>query len=470
VSFLAVVNEGSDQLDAIFDYVVDWVTILSFAEALALPLLAELGEEEVVDDTMSLMAESAVPEAMPPENVQTTRKSKASFIRVEHSLINHLMDLLGEIIIAKNSLPYLCRRAREEFQIPLLAEGIDRSYADINHVVEGLQGIAMDIRMLPAANAFERFPRLVRDISHKLGKTISLELQGENTRADKDVIEALTEPLVHLVRNCLDHGIEMPHERVAAGKPAEGHIILRAGQESSSLVIEISDDGKGINPTVIRQKAAAKGIVTAEALAAMADDEVIQLVMAPNFSTAEAVSDLSGRGVGMDAVKTMVTGLQGTLHLASSMGKGTTIRLTLPLSRAITKILTIRQDGCTFGIPADNVIESLIDIPHSMIKSVLTKPRLNVRNDIYPLYSLARYLRMQPADAPFPEKFSAVLVRVSGEIFALAVEEFSDIMDVIVKPLQGMLAANTYYTGNTLLGDGSILFLLNMQELSRHGR
>jgi two-component system chemotaxis sensor kinase CheA len=172
----------------------------------------------------------------------------------------------------------------------------------------------------------------------------------------------------------------------------------------------------------------------------------------------------------MDAVKTMVTGLHGTLHLASSMGKGTTIRLTLPLSRAITKILTIRQAGCTFGIPADNVVESLIDIPHAKIRNVLNEPGLNVRDEIYPLYSLARYLRIEPADAPFPEKFSAVVVRVSGEIFALAVEEFNDIMDVIVKPLQGMLAANPYYTGNTLLGDGSILFLLNMQELSHHGR
>jgi len=471
LSFLAVVNESSDQLDALFGYVLELVTIVPLAEALALPkLLAETEKEEVAEGAKSVLTEAASPDTIQHDVVKNIRKGGSSSIRVDQSLINHLMDLVGEIIIAKNSLPYLCRRASDEFKVPVLAEGIDQSYSDINHVVEGLQLIAMDIRMLPVANAFERFPRLVRDISHKLGKIISLELQGEDTRADKDVIEALTEPLVHMVRNCLDHGIEMPDVRVAAGKSAEGHIVLRAKQESSSLVIEISDDGKGINPVVIRKKAAEKGICGAEALAAMTDDEVIQLVMAPNFSTSETVSDLSGRGVGMDAVQTMVTGLHGSLYLASSLGKGTTVRLTLPLSRAITKVLTIRQNGCAFGIPVDNVIESFIDIPHSMIKNVWNEPGLNVRDDIYPLYSLSRYLQMEPTDVPFPEKFSAVVVRVSGEIIALAVEELSDIIDVIVKPLQGILAANPFYTGNTILGDGSILFLLNMQEFTRHGR
>jgi two-component system chemotaxis sensor kinase CheA len=463
LTFLSVVVENPEQLNSIFGYVLEQVTILSLPEALA---LAE--PQSVTLDLGSITsAEPALPEVH-PEMAESSRKGGSGYIRVDQVLINRLLDLVGEIIIAKNSLPFLCIRASGEFGVPRLADEIDSRYATISQVVEGLQDVAMDMRMLPVARAFERFPRLVRDISRKLGKQITLVMEGEETRADKDVIEALTEPLVHMVRNSLDHGVEMPEERLAAGKLAEGRITLRALQENSAIVVEISDDGKGINPDVIRRKAEEKGIMSGEVLAALPDSEVIQLVMAPNFSTAEAVSDLSGRGVGMDAVNAMVKAFGGAIHLSSVTGSGTTVRLSLPLSMAITKVLIVRQDGCTFGIPADHVIESLIDVPLEKINTLRGEAGLDVRGELYPLYSLARQLDMGHGDPLFPEKFSAVVVRVRGEVTAIAVEDFKDIIDVMVKPLQGLLAGNPYYSGNTILGDGSIMFILNMPEVVSH--
>lgn len=464
VSFRGVVVESVERIATVFQYIPDQISLV--------PISPDLLQEKAAPEPEPLWtaAPALQPQLAPEEQkvgvAQDQKKGAAtSYIRVDQRLVNQFMDLVGELLVARNALPYLCQRAETVYRVPELAAELDGKADTISQIVSSLQDVALEMRMLPVAKAFERFPRLVRDISNKLGKKVNLVMEGEETRADKDVIEALSEPLIHMVRNSLDHGVELPSERTATGKQPEGTIHLRAFQETGSIVVEIVDDGKGIDPARIRAKAAEKGVAAPEALAAMSDDEVIQLIFAPNFSTADQISDLSGRGVGMDAVQTMVTTFNGTVRVSSLLGKGSTVRLTLPLSMAITRLLTVKECGCTFGIPANDLLETLGDLPLSSITTLGTAPGLRVRGELLPLYSLGRQLAIPQAHHWFPERFSAVVVKVRGETVALAVAEFCDIIDAVMKPLTGMLAKNSFYGGSTILGDGSIMLLLNLPQV-----
>lgn len=464
VSFRGVVVESIDRIATVFQYIPDQISLVSITPDLLQEKAAP--EPEPLWTAAPVLQPQLAPEEQKVGVAQDQKKGAAtSYIRVDQRLVNQFMDLVGELLVARNALPYLCQRAETVYRVPELAAELDGKADTISQIVSSLQDVALEMRMLPVAKAFERFPRLVRDISNKLGKKVTLVMEGEETRADKDVIEALSEPLIHMVRNSLDHGVELPSERTATGKQPEGTIHLRAFQEAGSIVVEIVDDGKGIDPARIRSKAAEKGVASPEALAAMSDDEVIQLIFAPNFSTADQISDLSGRGVGMDAVQTMVTTFNGTVRVSSLLGKGSTVRLTLPLSMAITRLLTVKECGCTFGIPANDLLETLGDLPLSSITTLGTAPGLRVRGELLPLYSLGRQLAIPQAHHWFPERFSAVVVKIRGETVALAVDEFCDIIDAVMKPLTGMLAKNSFYGGSTILGDGSIMLLLNLPQV-----
>jgi len=466
VAFRGVVFEARDRIATIFQYVPDQISLVPVTPMLIPPpATPPLPETTPVEQPLWTAAPQQPEEPKGAVAHDHKKGAATSYIRVDQRLVNSFMDLVGELLVARNALPYLCQRAATVYQVPQLAAELDNKTDTISQIVSSLQDVALEMRMLPVAKAFERFPRLVRDLSNKLGKKIALVMEGEETRADKDVIEALSEPLVHMVRNSLDHGIELPDERVAAGKGAEGTIRLKAFQESGSIVIEIVDDGKGIDPARIRSKALEKGIASAESLSGMSDEEVIQLILAPNFSTADQISDLSGRGVGMDAVQTMVTTFNGTVHISSRLGAGSTVRMALPLSMAITSLLTVKQGGCTFGIPATDLQETLGDLPLSTITTLGTAPGLKVRDELIPLYSLGRQLAMHNSHSWFPERFSAVVVKVRGETVALAVDEFCDIIDAVMKPMTGILARNSFYSGSTILGDGSIMLLLNLPQV-----
>ena len=460
VRFLAVTAADCDVVRDVFAYVEDQIAVLPMAldllEAVATPSAPVISVAESDPFPLSTDQEQGA--------TADNALKKSTYIRVDQEHINTLMDLVGEMIVAKNSLPYLGKRAFMVYGVPDLAAEIDLNYGTINNIVSGLQDIAMQMRMLPVSRAFERFPRLVRDMSRKLDKRVRLVTTGEETLADKDVIDLLADPLIHMVRNSLDHGVETPAERAATGKPEEAVITLRAFQDKADIVVEVEDDGRGIDPGRIRRKAVEKGVVSEEAAVAMNDEEVIQLIMAPGFSTAEVVSDLSGRGVGMDAVMSSVTSLGGSVRAFSTSGQGSRMRLTLPMSMAISKVLIISQGECTYGIPADDVIESMIDLPLSRVTTVTTWPGLEVRGELLPLYSLAAQLEME-GDRSLKAGFSAVVVKVRGESVAIAVDSFQDISDVVVKPLAGMLHNHPCYTGSTILGDGSITFILNIQEV-----
>jgi two-component system chemotaxis sensor kinase CheA len=310
-----------------------------------------------------------------------------------------------------------------------------------------------------------RFPRLVRDISRRLEKDVQLIIEGEDTEADKNIIESLAEPLIHIVRNSLDHGIESPEVRQAQGKSTTGTLTIRASQEADRVMIEIHDDGKGINPDVIREKAFEKGLIDDATRQRITDKEAVNLVLMPGFSTAEEVSDLSGRGVGMDAVRSAVDKVNGTMALESEVGKGTRIRISLPMSIAVTRVMIVESDEQLMGIPMDQVLET-VRVPRSEIHTVKHVQTTVLRDRIVPLKSLNDLLALPAEQIINEEEEHAVLVaRVGNDVIGLVVDDFRGSVDIIQKPMAGVLSGMQAYSGAALIGDGSVLMVLNLKEI-----
>lgn len=389
----------------------------------------------------------------------------ARVLKVDQSKIDRLMNLIGEMVVTKNSLPYLARRAEDEFGVRELAREIKAQYAVINRIAEEMQDAIMQIRLLPVSFIFQRFPRLVRDLSRKLGKEVELILEGEETEADKSIIESLADPLIHLVRNSLDHGIEPPEVRRAAGKPPVGRLLIRAQQESDRVIIEVSDDGRGIDPAVVKRKAYERGLIDENQLERISDQEAQNLIFAPGFSTAEQVTDLSGRGVGMDVVRTALERIGGTVELQSAVGQGTSIRLSLPLSMAVTNVMIIESDRQIFGVPMESIVET-VRLSQDQVHVFKQHRTAVLRGKIVPLVALNELLQIPAAPKPNAEGELAVLViRAGNEQMGLLVDGFREVVDVILKPLPGELAKLACYAGTALLGDGSVLMVLNPKGL-----
>lgn len=386
-------------------------------------------------------------------------------LKVDQSKIDLLMNLIGEMVVSKNALPYLAQRAEEQFGVRELAREIKAQYAVINRIAEEMQSAIMQVRMMPVSFVFQRFPRLVRDISRKLGKEVQLVLEGEETEADKNIIESLADPLIHIVRNSLDHGLETPDVRRAAGKPASGTLTIRAVQEGDQVLIEILDDGKGIDPAVIKRKAYEKGVIDEATLESISDRDAVNLVFAAGFSTAEVVSDLSGRGVGMDVVRTAVEKVNGTIVLESEVGKGTRIRISLPLSMAVTKVMIVESDGQIFGVPMDHVVET-VRVPCNAIRTIKHSKTIVLRGSIVPMKAINALLAL-PAEpqANADNEMAVLVVRVGGQAVGLIVDDFRETVDIIQKPLNGVLSGLTAYSGSALMGDGSVLMVLNLKEI-----
>jgi two-component system chemotaxis sensor kinase CheA len=386
-------------------------------------------------------------------------------LKVDQAKIDLLMNLIGEMVVSKNALPYLAQRAEDQYGARELAREIKAQYAVINRIAEEMQGAIMQVRMMPVSLVFQRFPRLVRDLSRKLGKEVELVLEGEDTQADKNIIESLADPLIHIVRNSLDHGLETLEQRRAAGKPATGKLTIRAAQEGDQVLIEIIDDGKGIDPALVKRKAYEKGVIDETTLERISDRDAVNLVFAAGFSTAEVVSDLSGRGVGMDVVRDAVEKVNGSIVLDSVVGQGTRIRIALPLSMAVTQVMIVESDGQIFGVPMDHVVET-VRIPRSAIHSIKHSRTTVLRGSIVPLKALNALLGLPVAPLANAYDEMAVLVtRVGGEAVGLMVDDFHETVEVIQKPLSGVLAGLAAYSGSALMGDGSVLMVLNVKEI-----
>ncbi|MER7281192.1 chemotaxis protein CheA [Dactylosporangium sp. NPDC000244] len=384
-------------------------------------------------------------------------------LKVDQAKVDRLMELVGELNVAKNGLTYLAESAEEEFGSRALGRRIKDQYAGLHRIAEELQAAVMDVRMLPLSVSFSRFPRLVRDLGRRLGKRIELVTEGEDTMADKDVIEALGDPLVHLVRNSLDHGIEPPDERTLAGKPPQACITLSAVADGDAVVVEVADDGRGIDPARIRQKAYERGLIGEEQLDVMPDGDAVNLIFQPGFSTADEVSDLSGRGVGMDAVRASVERLGGTVTMRSQPGSGTVTRLRLPLSMAVTQVMVISVAGQRFGVPVDLVVET-VRVPAADVGRVLHQDVVVLRDEVVPVVDLADALGLPWEHEPEGDR-GVLVVNVGGDRAGLLVERFHREVDVILKPMEGLLGGAAHFVGTALLGDGLVLLVLNLKEV-----
>lgn len=409
---------------------------------------------------------AALDAGLEPKSVRRAEdQAGGRVLKVEQAKVDRLMNLIGEMVVARNGLPYLAARAEDHYGVRELAREIKAQHGVINRIVEEMQDAIMQVRMTPVSFVFQRFPRLVRDIARRLGKEVALVLEGEATEADKNVIEALADPLVHIVRNALDHGLETPDARAQAGKPACGRLVIGARQEADRVIIEVSDDGRGIDPATIRRKAYGKGLIDEQALENLSDQDSVNLVFLPGFSTAEQVSDLSGRGVGMDAVRSAVDRLGGNVSLSSTAGQGTRMQLSLPLSMAVTNVMVVESGGVQYGVPMDMVVET-VRVPASAVHAIKQYRTAVLRGRVVPLRSLNELLALdRPQRHNEHDEMATLVLRVHGQDVGLVIDDFREVVEVILKPMSGILGGLDAYAGSALLGDGSVLMVINPKEL-----
>ena len=394
------------------------------------------------------------PGTLPPQPADTT-------LRVDVDRIDRLVRLTGELLIAKNAVGHSAQRALET-DVRQLAVALNNQHLLLDRLVAELQQSVFSLRVLPLHRAFQRFPRLVREMAAAAGKPARLMIEGATTEADKSIVEAIAEPLLHLLRNGLDHGVESEAERAAAGKPAVATIGLRAAREGDRVVIEVEDDGRGIDVARVREVARARGVRSEAALQAMPDEEVVDLIFAPGFSTASRVTDLSGRGVGMDVVRATVERLGGRVSVTSRPQRGTVVRLALPFTVMMTKVLTVEAAGQVFGVPLDAVVET-IRVARDAIVPVGAARAFALRNRTIPIIDLGEALGKQAVSSE--AEVNVLIVSVAGQTGGLEVDRLGERIDVMLKPPEGLLAGIPGVDGTTLLGDGRVLIVLDLHEI-----
>ncbi len=384
-------------------------------------------------------------------------------LRVDAERIDALAGLADEIIVANNALAHLAAQARRGVSGETLVKGILASQAGLDQLAGQLHRAVMRIRLIPLAALFRSFPRLVREIGAQLDKELELLLQGETIEVDKALVDGLFEPILHLIRNAADHGIESAVSRRAAGKPACAAITLSARRMLDAVVIEITDDGQGIDPDSVRRTAVQRGVLSEDAAAALSAEQAIELVFAAGFSTAASVTDLSGRGVGLDAVRSAVTRLGGRVALTSRPGQGTSVRLTLPASVVLTGIVIIGCGGDLYGVPIDAVIETL-RLPPDRVVPIRSGRAFAWRDQAVPIFDLATLLGQ--AAAPPEGDLKLLLFRQGETVSAVAVDGFSDRQSLLLRPMDGLLSAMKGLAGTALLGTGQVLIVLDLAELA----
>ena len=384
-----------------------------------------------------------------------------STIRVDVALLDKLMTRVGELVLARNQIL--------QFTSALGDSELLSTSQRLNLITTELQEGVMKTRMQPIGNVWSKFPRLVRDLAAICGKEVRIEMEGKETELDKTIIEAIKDPLTHLVRNTVDHGIEKPTVRVEKGKPMEGCLFLRAFHEGGQVNIEISDDGAGLNLERIKEKAVEKGLITQEQASRLQDREVGQLIFLPGFSTAEKVSNVSGRGVGMDVVKTNIEKIGGTVDLQSQPGLGTTIKIKIPLTLAIIPALVVSNDGNRFAIPQVNLLELVRlegDQAQEGIEWIQGAPVYRLRGRLLPLVYLRQVLKTKQKDGEGADAVNIVVLRADDRQFGLVVDRINDTEEIVVKPLSKQLKGVSVYSGATIMGDGKVALILDVLGLA----
>ncbi len=393
-------------------------------------------------------------------------------LRVDAQRIDAVMNLVGELIIGKSML----NRTLSEFDVNHSRDPIRVKLAEAlafqSRVLEELHKCVLKIRMVPVEQLFRRFPRVVRDVAKTCGKDVALEVSGEHTDLDKGILDALSEPLTHLVRNAVDHGIEPAEERVSLGKPARGTVSLNAYHQATQVVIEIRDDGRGIDLELIRKHAIRNGMIKEEDAARMGDQDVMNLIFEPGFSTASEVTEVSGRGVGMDVVRTVLDRLKGSVFVSSAKNKGTSIQLRVPLTLASIQTLLFRVGGRLFAVPLSAVVE-ITRIQDQEIHQVDKREVLRLRDQILTLVRLNELNRIHPVESPSSRKTRnfVVVIGLAEKRFGLVVDSLVGEEELVIKALPGEIVSSDLVSGASILGDGTVVLILNVPAiLSRLAR
>jgi two-component system chemotaxis sensor kinase CheA len=380
-------------------------------------------------------------------------------LRIDVDVLNRMMNLVGELVLTRNQLLQSDKAAGN---FPELARRLDSVTADLRETV-------MQARMQPMGNLFGRFPRMVRDLARTCGRNVRLEFSGQETGLDKSLLEAIKDPLTHAVRNAVDHGIETPTERVLSGKRAEGCVLLKAFQQSGSVVVEVRDDGAGIPIERVREKAIERGLVTMEQAAGMSEREILQLIFLPGFSTAAAVTTVSGRGVGMDVVRANVEKVGGSVEVESRRGEGTTLRLRVPLTLAIVPSLIVRSAGQYFALPQNALVE-LVDVPQreftEVVKQIGSTELYCLRERLLPMVRLDHLLGLEEnspeQSLKTAKNLSIAVLEADGCRYGLVVDELMSPEEIVVKPLSPVLREKGLFSGATVLGNGTLALILDV--------
>jgi two-component system chemotaxis sensor kinase CheA len=403
----------------------------------------------------------AAPVEAPVEAAPRALTVTDTTVRVDVALLDRVMNLVGELVLARNQIL--------KYGASSTDTGLIAASQRLNLLTTELQAGVMKTRMQPIGNVWNRFPRVVRDVAQVCGKKVNLELEGTETELDRSIIEAIWEPLIHAVRNAIDHGIESPERRRTAGKAAAGRVLLRAYHEGGQVNIEVSDDGAGINTEKVRARSVERGLVSAERAARMNDREVAHLIFLPGFSTADSVTTMSGRGVGMDVVKTNIEEIGGTVDIASRPGLGTTLKIKIPLTLAIIPALIVTSGGDRFAIPQVNLLE-LVRLEGASsrrgIETLHGVPLYRLRGNLLPLVFLNEALEL-PGPGAGTDVVNIVVVQADDRQFGLVVDGISDTEEIVVKPLGKELKGLNVFAGATIMGDGRVALILDVLGLAQ---
>ncbi|TXG98048.1 MAG: chemotaxis protein CheA [Nevskiaceae bacterium] len=391
--------------------------------------------------------------AAPAAAPAAAKAAAETTVRVDTQRLDRMMNLVGELVLARNRLKTL-RRGHDP-------AALSRTVGELDHITRRLQDAVMQIRMQPIAKVFSRFPKVARDVARGLGKQVEVELQGEDTDLDKNLVEALADPLVHMVRNAVDHGIELPEVRVKAGKPAAGKLTLAARQEGDHILITVSDDGAGMDPDRLRSKVVEKGLMDGATAARLSAEECLQLVFLPGFSTKEQISDLSGRGVGMDVVKSAITRLSGDVSIRSRVGQGSVVRIEVPLTLAIMPALMVTLGARVFAMPLASVLDVFV-LDESKVRALDRWDVIMLRGQALRLVHLDRWAG-EPAASTQPRH--VVEVQCGGDRYGLVVHQVRGREEVVIKPLGAMLKGLAGLAGATVTGEGRVALILDVPGL-----
>ncbi len=388
-----------------------------------------------------------------------------STIRVDVSRLDTLMNLVGELVLGRNRLTQIANTVAQEHEDLPVAKGLLDTSSQIDFITTELQMAVMKTRMVPIAKVFNKIPRLVRDLCRETGKEIDLIMDGEETELDKTIIEELSDPLVHIIRNAADHGVETPAERIAAGKPAKGMVRVAAEHAGNHIVISIEDDGRGMDPEKLKAKAIEKGMLTESDSRELSTKEILNLIFAPGFSTAAKVTNISGRGVGMDVVRTNITKLKGTVEIDSQAGAGSKFIIKLPLTLAIIQALLVKASQEIYCIPLSAVLE-VVRVKDEEISTINGLEVVRLRDSVLPIARIGRVLGSNNHEAA-AEWTYIVVVGLAAQRLGIVVDSMLGQKEVVIKSLGGYLGTVDGIAGSTILGDGQVIMIVDVGELMR---